>query len=84
MILKIIIFIFLFFYLIGILFKGIIRFFFGRMTDSFRQQQGGGHQQQYYSQRREGEVTIDYIGDKNQKGKKNNDGEYVDYIEVKD
>lgn len=82
MILKIIIFIFLFFYLIGILFKGIIRFFFGRMTDSFRQQQGG--QQQYYTHRREGEVSIDYIGEKNTKGKKNNDGEYVDYIEVKD
>ena len=84
MILKIIIFIFVLFYIFPFLFKIILRVFLGRLADSFRQQQNGGQQQQYYSNRKEGEVTIDRINDKNKKGKKDTDGEYVDYVEVKD
>jgi len=83
MILKFLLFVFLFFYIIAAIFKGIIRFFFGQVTNSFNQQQRA--EQPNYSRRREGEVTINYVEDKNgKKNKKDNDGEYVDYIEVKD
>lgn len=73
-------------YLIGIyfLFKIIARIFFPILLKHLIKRTVGGNysQAQQAKMKREGEVTVDYVPNKN-KGSDHRDGDYVDYEEIK-
>ena len=50
---------------------------------NFQQNYNPPHQNTDYQKRPEGEVSIHYVDKENNKGKTDQDGEYVDYEEVK-
>jgi hypothetical protein len=55
----------------------------GKMKEFAQKQQKEKHRQQQYAKKREGEVIIDQTpGPKNKP--KSSQGEYIDYVEVKD
>ncbi|PCJ82448.1 MAG: DUF4834 domain-containing protein [Flavobacteriales bacterium] len=58
----------------------LLRMFVNKAQRNFEQKMNEMHGQQ--EQRPEGEMRVDYNPNKNQKKKKDDDGEYVDYEEV--
>ncbi len=72
------------YYVIRIFTRFIIpALFYNYMDDKMKDFSRNQKKQQYKASKNEGEVTIDYIPEKEHNNKQNK-GEYVDYEEVKD
>jgi hypothetical protein len=71
--------------IIYIIFRYIVPFIFPLLLGSYvnkKMSEMRNNQQSYKNNKREGEVTIDYIPE-NKKQYPNNSGDYVDYEEIK-
>ncbi len=80
--LKIILFIFLFFYLLKLLANILIPHFLKKYIENISQKERFNHfEDEQEERKKEGEITIEYTNKKSKKSVNNND-EYVDYEEI--
>lgn len=88
--LKLILFCFCIYLLLKWLFKPVIQYFLKKAVNDFVKKNGGQFEARYQqqsgrrSEQREGSINVDYVPPKKNDSKiPDNEGEYVDYVEIK-